>query len=822
MDRIIGLTSSVALSRLKENGFNEIKTTKRSSIFSLIFKVFKEPMILILFLIALIYVLIGEPKDSIALGLSVVFVVGITLYQERKTERALEALRELGAPMAIVVRDGKHVRISSREVVVGDMLVVEEGSRIVADGELVVSQNIMCDESLLTGESLPIAKSLDDSISSKVHSGALMVQGSGIAKVTAVAYDTEIGKIGKSLETVIDTDPLLKTEIGQIVKVFGLVGLAACILLFGVYFYLTSDLLDSLLTGLTLAMSMLPEEFPVVLTIFLALGAWRISKSNVLTRNNQSIETLGATTVLCVDKTGTLTSNNMELVSFLPNKIKEFELLTFAKLASKRSAFDPLEKEINSKYLAKLIGDDELENWHLKHTYNLSKDVMAVTRIWQSPASQDQIISAKGAPETIMSMCKLSASDTKKWMEEMHNLAEKGQRVLGVARGVFKGTKYPSSQKELEFEFLGLIGFVDPIRASVPGSMSLCHKAGIRVIMITGDYPGTAMSIATQAGIKNPTAYITGAELETLSVEEISQQIKGVNIFARVLPDQKLKIVEALKLHGEIVAMTGDGINDAPALKAASIGIAMGEKGTDVARESADLILLDDNFSSIVDAIKLGRRIYDNLQKAIGYIFSIHIPIAGIAILPLFLGLPAVLYPLHIAFLELIVDPASSIIFEVEKEEEGIMDRPPRKLETPLFDKTRIFQAAIDGLIILGFTLASYMFALSNQVPEGSARFIAFITLVICNLSLIKVKLSNTSIFKGVHTARNNSFWLISIITTVSLFVIFSFGPAAELFHFDMIPLIDLLYIAIIVVFCYLLMEFIKLFKIGAIHGSKN
>lgn len=822
MDKIVGLTTSVALSRLKENGFNEIKTTGRSSIFSLIFKVFKEPMILILFLISLIYVLLGEPKDSIALGLSVVFVVGITLYQERKTERALEALRELGAPMAIVIRDGKHVRISSREVVVGDMLVVEEGSRIVADGELIVCQNIMCDESLLTGESLPISKSLGDEKSSKVHSGALMVQGSGIAKVTAVAYDTEIGKIGKSLESVSDSEPLLKQEIDRIVRIFGLVGLAACILLFGIYFYLTSDLLNSLLTGLTLSMSMLPEEFPVVLTIFLALGAWRISKSNVLTRNNQSIETLGATTVLCVDKTGTLTSNNMELVSFLPNKIKEFELLTFAKLASKRSAFDPLEKEINSKYFAKLIGDDQLNNWHLKHAYNLSSDVMAITRIWQSPASKDQIISAKGAPETIMSLCKLSTPDTKKWMEEMHALAEKGERVLGVARGVFNGAKYPTSQKELEFEFLGLIGFVDPIRSSVPRSMAMCHKAGIRVIMITGDYPGTAMSIATQAGIKNPSGYITGAQLQTMSVEEISQQTKGINIFARVLPDQKLKIVEALKLNGEIVAMTGDGINDAPALKAANIGIAMGEKGTDVARESSDLILLDDDFSSIVDAIKLGRRIYDNLQKAIGYIFSIHIPIAGIAILPLFLGLPLVLYPLHIAFLELIVDPASSIIFEVEKEEEGIMDRPPRKLNTPLFDKARIFQASIDGLIIMGFTLASYMFALSNEVGEGSARFIAFITLVICNLSLIKVRLSNASIFKGLQSSKNNSFWLISIITILSLIVIFSFGPLSSLFHFDMIPLIDLLYIAIIVVICYLLMEFIKLFKVGAIHAGKN
>ncbi|MFZ2200082.1 MAG: cation-translocating P-type ATPase [Microgenomates group bacterium] len=821
MDKIIGLTTAVALSRLKENGFNEIKTTKRSSIFSLILKVFQEPMILILFLIALIYLFLGEPKDSLALGFSVFFVIGITLYQERKTERALEALRELGAPMAIVIRDGKHMRINSREVVVGDLLVVEEGSRIVADGELVTCQNIMCDESLLTGESLPITKSLG-SESNKIYSGSLMVQGAGVAKVTATSYLTEIGKIGKSLETVEGSEPLLKIEINRIVKIFGIVGLVCCLILFVSYYYLTHDFLTSLLRGLTLSMSMLPEEFPVVMTIFLALGAWRISKSHVLTRNNQSIETLGATTVLCVDKTGTLTSNNMELVSFLPNKIKEFELLTFAKLASKRSAFDPLEKEINRKYLDKLIGDDQLQGWHLKHAYNLSKEVMAVTRIWQPKWAKDLVISAKGAPETIMSLCKLSKSDTKKWMDEMVTLAGDGQRVLGVARGVFKGAKFPLSQKDLDYEFLGLIGFVDPIRPSVRESMELCHKAGIRVIMITGDYPGTAVSIAKQAGILNPTKFITGSELATLSIEEIGHKIKDINIFARIVPDQKLKIVEALKHRGEIVAMTGDGINDAPALKSAHIGIAMGEKGTDVARESADLILLDDDFSSIVDAIKMGRRIYDNLQKAIGYIFAIHIPIAGIAITPLFLGLPPVLYPLHIAFLELIIDPACSIIFEVEDAEAGIMDRPPRKLSLPLFDSTHIFQGVIDGSIIFGFSLASYIFALSNDASEGAARFIAFITLVLCNLVLIKVKLSNISVFKARSSSRNNSFWLISGITTILLFLIFSFSASAELFHFAAVPLTDLGYVAIIVGVCYLLMEFIKSIKVGLDHASKN
>ncbi|MEI8232534.1 MAG: cation-translocating P-type ATPase [bacterium] len=815
MGKITGLSSSEVKDRQQTAGYNEIETTKSSSILALIITVFREPMILLLFLIALVYIFLGEAQDSIALGISVLFVVGITLYQERKTQRALEALRDLSSPHATVIRGGEHQRIPSREVVVDDIIVLEEGSRIVADAELISAQNILCDESLLTGESLPIIKSVGGVSNNVVYSGSLMVQGSGVAKVVAIGYQTEIGKIGKSLQTVVDSEPLLKLEINQIVRIFGAVGLACCIIVFLSYYYLTSDFLVSLLRGLTLSMSMLPEEFPVVLTIFLALGAWRISKNNVLTRNNQAIETLGATTVLCVDKTGTLTSNNMELVSLLTHDTSENELLTYAKLASKRSAFDPLEKEINKKYLSKFDQNNrEFDDWHLKHTYNLSKETLALTRVWQSKIGSDYILSSKGAPETIMSLCGLSKSATKKWMDKMTILASKGQRVLGVAKGTYRGDKFPATQRELIYEFLGLIGFVDPLRSSVPASMQECHKAGIRVIMITGDYPGTATSIATQAGILHPDKFITGAELETLSIADISKLIKDVNIFARVIPEQKLKIVEALKLRGEIVAMTGDGINDAPALKSAHIGIAMGEKGTDVARESADLILLDDNFSSIVAAIKMGRRIYDNLQKATSYIYSIHIPIALLAILPIFLNLPPVLYPLHIAFLELVIDPASSIIFEVEQEEDDIMARPPRNLSSPLFDKSHIFYGLLDGLIILGFSLGSYLFALTSGVVEPSARFIAFITLVLCNLVLVRAKLTHFSIFKSWTNSHNNSFWIISTITTLSLFIIFSFPQMSALFHFAPIEWPYLFYLIGIVITCYLLLELLKLFKV--------
>jgi len=833
MLRITGLSQINANRLLKSDGFNEIPSQKPQSIFHLIIKVISEPMILLLLMTGTIYLFLGEPRDSLVLFISIFVVIGITLYQERKTEKALQALKDLSSPRALIIRDGVQKRIAGREVVVGDVIVLQEGDRVPADGVVLESQNLYLDESLLTGESLPVHKHDWDGKteyqtggdnSAYVFSGTLIAQGSGMAQVTKIGLATEMGKIGKTLQTITDSDSLLKKEINNIIKIFGTVGISCAVLLFFIYAFFKNDLLNGLLRGLTLAMSMLPEEFPMVLTIFLALGAWRISKKNVLTRNSQAIETLGATTVLCVDKTGTLTQNRMNLSTLMTAKqsldltnlknitdLESSHLLFYAKLSSKRGAFDPLEKEINTRY-AEFVDKDEndLKNWHLLKSYSLTKEVMAVSRIWKAPKQAANIVSSKGAPETIMQLCHLSEKEKAFWMEKVNQLTSQGQRVLAVASGKLKAKQFPSSQKGLKINFLGLVGFVDPLRPSVSKSMQECVKAGIRVIMITGDYPGTALYIASKAGIDAQNKYITGTELASISEAELREKIKDINVFARVVPDQKLKIVQALKANGEVVAMTGDGVNDGPALKAAHIGIAMGNKGTDVARESADLVLLDDNFSDIVAAVGMGRRIYDNLKKAVTFIFSVHIPIAGVSLLPVFLDLPFVLFPIHIAFLELIIDPASSIAFEMEESESDIMSRPPRKISQPLFSKSDIAKGLMQGLLMLVLTMLVFTVALRNGRPEGSARGIAFLTMVMGNLVLIRTNLTQKSVFRQFKIHQNKSFILIAATTLLFNLAIIYIPFLSDLFHFEMIITSDFLKICAIVLASYFGMELLK------------
>ncbi|NMB57148.1 cation-translocating P-type ATPase [Candidatus Beckwithbacteria bacterium] len=834
MQQYTGLTQVEANNRLKKNGYNEILAQKPQSVFGLIIKIIAEPMILLLLLIGSIYLFLGEPKDSLALFASIFFVIGITLYQEHKTEKAIQALKDLSSPRALVIRDNEQKRIAGREIVVDDIIILQEGDRVTADAVVLNAQNLLIDESLLTGESLPVRKEIWDSKteiktgsenSSFVFSGTLIAQGWGIAKVSKTGMQTEMGKIGKTLQTIEESDSLLKKEIGHIIRIYGIAGIVCCALMFFMYIVVKGDILNGILRGLTLSLSMLPEEFPMVLTIFLTLGAWRISKKNVLTRNSQAIETLGATTVLCVDKTGTLTQNRMSLTTLttndktieltgFKNKLEQetANLLLYAKLASKRGAFDPLEKEINSQY-SNLVDKNEnnLRNWHLLKSYNLSKELLAVSRIWQAPHQKDYLVSCKGAPEAIINMCKLSAHERKAWTEKITELANQGQRILAVAQGSLADKNFPKSQQQFELKFLGLIGFVDPLRQTVSKSMTECIRAGIRVIMITGDYPGTAIHIASKAGIVHADKCITGTELAEMSEKELRQKITDVNIFARVIPDQKLKIVEALKANEEIVAMTGDGVNDGPALKAAHIGIAMGEKGTDVARESADLVLLDDNFTSIVSAVKMGRRIYDNLQKAVTFIFSVHIPIAGVSLIPVFFDLPFILFPIHIAFLELIIDPASSIIFETEPAENDIMNRPPRRLNQPLFSNSYILRGLIQGIVVLGLVMLAFVLALKTGKIESNARFIAFATLVICNLVLVRTNLTKLSLFQKVNFINNKSFYAILAITLGIISAIAYIPFLRELFHFSAINLFELFWIGGLALICYLLLEFLKI-----------
>ena len=676
-----GLSQKEVSDILQKEGYNELPSSKPKSVFKIAFGVVKEPMFILLVACGSLYLLLGDLQEGFML-LSFVFVVmGIEFYQEKKTEKALDALKDLASPRALVIRGGETIRIPGREVVKGDIVVLQEGDRVPADAFVLQNNNLLADESLLTGESVPVGKREwieNDKICTPggedipfVYSGSMIVQGNGLVKVYATALNTEIGKIGKALESVSEEPTQLKREMGSLVKRLTIIGIFLCILVITIYTITRDDLLNGFLAGITLAMAMLPEEFPVVLTIFLALGAWRISKKSVLTRKPAAIETLGSATVLCTDKTGTLTQNKMTVTRLYngsdfykivagDNFPEPFhEIIEYGILSSQVNPFDPMEKAIIN------IGDKYLQNsehihtdWVMEKEYPLSKDLLAMSRVFSNTGTKEQVIAVKGAPEAIFDLCHLESEKIALYEKAVAGMATEGLRVLGVARAALISGVLPSIQHDFGFEFVGLIGLSDPIRENVPDAVKECYDAGIRVIMITGDYPVTAMNIGMEIGIKNPELVITGSDLKDMTEDELCERIKTINIFARVIPEQKLKIVNALKKNNEIVAMTGDGINDAPALKAANIGIAMGEKGTDVARESSSLVLMDDNFASIVGAVKMGRKIFDNLQKALGYIFAIHVPIAGLSLIPVLFGnLPLILWPVHIVFLELIIDP---------------------------------------------------------------------------------------------------------------------------------------------------------------------
>jgi Ca2+-transporting ATPase len=580
-------------------------------------------------------------------------------------------------------------------------------------------------------------------------------------------------------------------------------------------------------------MAILPEEFPVVLTIFLALGAWRISRNGVLTRKAAAVEILGATTVLCIDKTGTLTQNRMSVKKiFTENEFldmpgdKDFELpekfheiVEYAILASKKDPFDPMEKAFRELGAKTLYNTEHLHNWPLVEEYPLSREVMALSHVWETPDKAGFIVSAKGAPEAIADLCHLSDDEKNILCENVNLMAGEGLRVLGVAKAFFEGQHLPSSQHDFDFHFIGLIGLADPIRETVPAAIAECYDAGIRVVMITGDYPATACNIARQIGLKNPDNFITGAELEKATAEELAKRLRSTNVFSRVLPEQKLHIVNALKADGQIVAMTGDGVNDAPALKSAHIGVAMGERGTDVARESADLVLLNDNFSSLVSAVRMGRRIFDNLKKATAYIISVHVPIAGASLLPVVFDWPFILYPVHVVFLELIIDPACSVVFETEREEANIMDRPPRDPKKTLFSRKLLFLSFLQGIFSLLVVIAVFQIALKKgQTPNG-ARTLAFATLVISNLCLILTNRSWSRSIVASLTVFNRAFvWVIGG-AVVFLGLVIYVPLLRKLFHFEMLHLSDLIICLCAGVLSILWFELVK-FSSGKKHAD--
>ncbi len=820
MDRqnITGLSEAIAAERLKADGYNELPSSKRRSTFAIALEVVREPMFLLLVACGAIYLVLGDKEEALMLLGFVAVVMGITLYQERKTERALEALRDLSSPRASVVRDGQQKRIAGREVVRGDLLIGREGARVPADAVLLDATNLSVDESLLTGESVPVRKAAnepqqarpemtrpggDDSAS--LFSGTLVVQGQGFAEVKAIGAHTEIGKIGKSLRTLETEETLLQKETGRLVKRLAVWGLGLCLVVVVVYGLTRGNWLQGFLAGIALAMALLPEEFPVVLTIFLALGAWRISRNRVLTRRVPAIETLGSATVLCTDKTGTLTVNQMVVARLQANGIicepgklgrqplpeESHELVEFGILASQRDPFDPMEKAIHQVGSQFLLNTEHLHNdWELVRQYPLSPRLLALSHVWRSKKGEDYIIAAKGAPEAIADLCHFAPAQTAALAARIEVMARNGLRVLGVARARFQQSELPTEQHDFTFEFLGLLGLADPVRPTAPQAIRECHEAGIRVVMITGDYPGTALNIASQAGL--PVGEVmTGPELDELSDAELQRRIGQVNVFARVVPEQKLRIVQALKANGEVVAMTGDGVNDAPALKAANIGIAMGGRGTDVARECAALVLLDDDFSSIVQAVRLGRRILDNIRKAIAYIFAIHVPIAGMSLIPVLFNWPLVLMPVHILFLELIIDPACSTIFEAEREEADVMTRPPRDRNEPLFSRRHIFYSVLQGLVVLAVVLAVFGAARFRGLSEEEARAQSYTTLIIANLGLILTNRSRTRTILATIRTPNTALWWVLGGATVFLALVLAVPFLRQVFRFGALSPLD-------------------------------
>ncbi len=809
-NNIQGLTEQEVLERLAEDGYNELPSTKRRTFFHLLLDVVREPMFLLLLACGLLYLLLGDHEEAIMLLGFVFVIMGIEFYQEQKTERALEALRDLSSPRALVVRDGEQRRVAGREVVRDDIVLISEGDRIPADAALLASTNLSVDESLLTGESVPVRKSVWDGVQPAsrpggedlpfVYSGSMVVKGQAISQVLATGPRSEIGKIGKALQVLEPEETNLQQQTGKLVKTFAIVGLGLCLAVIVIYGLTRGDWLKGFLAGISLAMATLPEEFPVVLTIFLALGAWRISQRKVLTRRVPAVEMLGAATVLCTDKTGTLTLNRMTVTRIsvggqffdvsskqvsLPENLHE--VVEYSILASPADPFDPMEKAMKELGGRTLVRTEHLHrDWTLVKEYPLSAKLLAMSHVWQSPDRQDYVIAAKGAPEAIADLCHLSDDELIALNRQIEQMANDGLRVIAVAQASFKPAALPEEQHDFNFRMVGLLGLTDPIRPGVREAVQECYTAGIRVIMITGDYPGTARNIASQIGLRPLDQIITGSELDAMDDSELQGRIRTACIFARAVPEQKLRIVQALKANGEVVAMTGDGVNDAPALKAAHIGVAMGGRGTDVAREAAALVLLDDNFASIVAAVRMGRRIFDNLKKAMAFIFAVHLPIAGLSLIPVIFKWPLALLPVHIVFLELIIDPACSVVFEMETEEAGIMQRKPRRLEDPLFGRQMVFTGLVQGLGVLAVVLAIYGYTLAQGYSDSEARVLAFCTLVVGNLGMIFSNRSYTRSILQTLKIPNPALWgvtggalgfLALVLAVPFLRGLFSFAP---------------------------------------------
>jgi Ca2+-transporting ATPase len=800
---IQGLTATQVTEARAKYGRNVLDYRKENGFIDAVKSLAKEPMVLLLMVTSCIYFISGKTGDGIFLASAIVLVAGISLYQDSRSRNALEKLKEFSQPSCKVIRNGKVEEIKSEDLVMGDSLRIEEGTSITADGTIVQSNDFSVNESILTGESLAVYKD-KEATDHLIFHGTTVASGLAIATITAIGNQTRLGKIGQSLEAIEEEKTPLELQINNFVKKMVIAGVIVFLIVWGINYFHSANILDSLIKALTLAMSILPEEIPVAFTTFMALGAWRLMKMGIVVKQMKTVETLGSASVICTDKTGTLTENKMSLAkvyALQPNHIvnaeseldkPEKELIALAMWASEPIPFDPMEVALHAAY-TKNFTADERPDYHMIHEYPLGGTPPMMTHLFENKARQ-RIIAAKGAPEALIKICNLNSKEQKQIVGAIEVLAADGYRILAVGQADFAGNDFPATQQEFKFAFKGLVAFYDPPKKNISAVLQDFYKAGIAVKIITGDNAETTVAIARQIDFQGFDHCISGDELVILDGREIKRTVEKTNIFTRMFPDAKLKIINALKAKKEIVAMTGDGVNDGPALKASHIGIAMGKKGTEIAKQAASLILLEDDLSKMVDAIAMGRRIYTNLKKAIQYIISIHIPIVLTVFIPLALGwvYPNIFSPVHIIFLELIMGPTCSIIYENEPMEKNTMLQKPRPFSTTFFNWKELTTSIIQGLVITIGTLVTYQYAVSNGADEQLTRTMVFTSLIAANILLTMV---NRSFYYSLFTTiryKNNLVLLIIGITLLITASLIYLKPLADFFGLESLPIYQL------------------------------
>ena len=801
---IKGLTDAEVIISRKKNGYNKLSYKKENGFLEVLKSLVKEPMLILLLVATSIYFFTGDIGDGIFMLSAIMLVSAISLYQNSRSRNALEKLKKFMQPHCKVIRNAVVTEIKSEELVIGDCLMVEEGTSISADGQIIQSNDFSVNESILTGESFDVNKdkSTADNV---VYLGTTVASGLALANITAIGNETRLGKIGKSLEDIKEEKTPLELQINNFVKKMIIAGAVIFLIVWAVNYLQSYNVLDSLLKALTLAMSILPEEIPVAFTTFMALGAWRLMKLGIVVKQMKTVETLGSATVICTDKTGTITENKMSLAkvfALAKNKIaaaeniiedEEKKLISTAMWASEPIAFDPMEIALHNAY-QKIIKVDERADYKMVHEYPLSGKPPMMTHIFENNSGV-RIIAAKGAPEALMNIANLTQNEKQQIEEAIKIITRDGYRVLAVGEATFEGNNFLATQQEYKFVFKGLVGFYDPPKENIKTVLQSFYNAGISVKIITGDNAATTTAIAKQVSFKGYEKSISGDELMKLSDADLKETVADTNIFTRMFPDAKLKIINALKANNEIVAMTGDGVNDGPALKAAHIGIAMGKKGTEIAKQAASLILVDDDLARMADAVAMGRKIYANLKKAIQYIISIHVPIVLTVFVPLALGwvYPNIFSPVHIIFLELIMGPTCSIIYENEPMEKNTMLQKPRPFTNTFFNWKELSTSIVQGLLITAGALIIYQYAVQHSFNEAITRTMVFTVLISANIFLTLV---NRSFFYSFFTTlkyKNNLVLLIISITIAMTIVLIYIKPLALFFKFEYLSFVQLL-----------------------------